>query len=239
MLSRLRIVVGIACLGATASTAQFLREGFVGPGLSDKWSWANEDDCAGVVKDGLALNPQSGCRQSAIGTTKSIYSWVPTGNSRNYQFTIADWKITTNSHVSARLFLVGNDAGPQPEAFSDFNKPNVIMAKLDLFEGAYYWNLYVKTNAASKNADGDEFKRSWLDVGATADGCTFGLSLNRGRARLWWQDAAGVRAEAGETSVPVGAFSKETTFYVGVKNDTGAKFDSSQTVTISKVAITP
>jgi hypothetical protein len=233
------ILVAVGLGLATAGSAQLLRDGFIGNGLDARWAWANEDDCMGWVKDGLVLNPKSGNRQSAVGTSRPVYSWVPGGHTRTFQFTISQWDLVTNSHVSARMFLVGNGGGVQPEAFSDYNKPNVLMAKLDLWEGTYFWNLFVKTNAPSEQTDLDSHKICWVDAGSEAAGCTFGVSFDRDRVKLWWQDADGRKVESGEAVIPTEPFSRDGTFYVGVKNDTGGPFDATRTVTITKVSVTP
>ena len=232
-------ILGFLLVAASPALAEVFKDYFLGTTLDGRWTWACEDECNGRVNSGLVLNAVSGNRQAAIGTVHKAYSWVAAESQRTYQFTVGDWKITTNSHVSARLFLVGNGAGAQPEAFSDFNKPNVLMAKLDLWQGVFYWNLFVKTDSPQANVDDDKFKLTWMNVGIIATGRTFGVTLNRNQARLWWRTEQGKRFESEPVPIPAQAFSDDGTFYIGVKNDTGEPFGPEQTVGISSAAVNP
>ena len=231
--------LAVLLVAAAPVYAEVFKDYFLGATLDGRWAWASEEDCSGWVNNGLVLNPRSGNRQAAVGTVGKGYSWAAEESQRSCHFTIGDWKITTNSHVSARLFLVGNEAGTQPEAFSDFNKPNVLMAKLDLWQGVFYWNLFVKTDSPQVNVDDDKFKVAWMNVGIIATGRTFGVTLTRDRARLWWRTEQGKKFESEPMPVPAQSFREEGTFYIGVKNDTGEEFGPEQTVAISAVAVSP
>ncbi|MFH0954409.1 MAG: hypothetical protein V1873_08780, partial [Verrucomicrobiota bacterium] len=136
----LAVIAAIGLLGSSSAFAQIINDHFRGTHLDDKWAWATEDECAGWVNEGLVLNPKTWYRQAAIGSAGSRYSWVAAGASRTYQFTIGSWQIATNDQVSARIFLVGSEAGVQPAAFSDYDKPNVLMADLDLRRGEFSWS---------------------------------------------------------------------------------------------------
>ena len=232
-------LVVLALLAGRAEAAEIIHDSFMGSSLGTRWAWVNEDACAGAIGDGLVLNPQSPFRQAAVGTAKNAFSWVSAGNQRSYQFTVAEWNIRTNSNVSARLFLVGDEAGAQPDAFSDFNKPNVIMAKLDRWQGVFYFNLFAKEGEPQRNVDEDDRKLSWLTIGESVEGCTFGVTLNRSRAYIWWKSADGKKTAAQDVPIPSASFASETTFYVGAKNDTGDTFGPDQTIRISNAAVTP
>ena len=232
-------VLVFVLVATSPAFSEVFKDYFLGSTLDGRWTWVCEDECGGLLNNGLVLNPKSGNRQAAIGTVSKGYSWVAADNQRTFQFTVGDWKITTNSHVSARLFLVGNEAGTQPEAYSDFNKPNVLMAKLDLWQGVFYWNLFVKTDSPQVNVDDDKFKVTWMNVGIIATGRTFGVTLNRNQARLWWKTEQGKKFEGEPLSISAQAFSDEGTFYVGVKNDAGETFGPEQTVEISSVSVSP
>jgi hypothetical protein len=229
----------ILLIASAPSFADVFKDYFLGTTLDQRWQWACEDECSGRVNNALVLNPKSGNRQAAIGTAHKAYSWVAADSQRTFQFTIGDWAITTNSHVSARMFLVGDGSGAQPEAFSDFNKPNVLMAKLDLWQGVFYWNLFVKTDSPQVNVDDDKFKLTWMNVGIIATGRTFGVTLARNEARLWWRTEQGKKFESEPVTVPAEAFSEDGTFYIGAKNDTGEEFGPEQTVGISRAAVSP
>jgi hypothetical protein len=232
-------VLAVWLAAISPAFAEAFKDYFLGTALDQRWTWVCEDECSGRVNNGLVLNPKSGNRQAVIGTVSKKYSWVAAANQRTCQFTIGDWKITTDSHVSARLFIVGNEAGAQPEAFSDYNKPNVLMAKLDLWQGVFYWNLFVKTDSPQVNVDDDKFKVTWMNVGIIATGRTFGVTLNRDRARLWWKTEQGKKFESESFPIPAHAFSEEGTLYIGVKNNTGETFPPEQTAEISSALFSP
>jgi hypothetical protein len=232
-------ILGILLVAACPAFAEVFKDYFLGTVLDPRWTWVCEDECSGRVNNGLELSPRTGNRQAAIGTVSKGYSWVAAESQRTCQFTIGDWTITTNSHVSVRFFLVGNDAGTQPEAFSDFNKPNVLMAKLDLWQGVFYWNLYVKADSPQANVDDDKFKLTWMNVGIIATGRTFGVTLSRAHASLWWRTEQGKKFESEAVPIPAPAFNDEGTFYIGMKNDTGEAFGPEQAVKISSASVSP
>ncbi len=234
------LLAGLALwLGATGAPAQVLRDPFLGARLAGEWAWANEDECRGWVNNGLVLAPGKPFRQAGVGSTRPAYSWNRAGEARTYQFTIEEWTLQPDSGVSARLFLVGDEAGLQPEAFSDYNKPNVLMAKLDRWQGVFYWNLFVKTGSPKQNADADTFKFCWVDVGPAATGRTFGLTLSRDRARLWWKEREGKKVESTEVEIPSQPFGSAGTFYVAVKNDTSETLGREQYVRFGNVTVGP
>lgn len=237
--ARARALLLVLALAPALAGARLLNDLFPGTRLGEAWAWANEDDCVGAVEGGLSLGPRSPFRQAAIATATNRYSWIAAGNARNYQFTIRSWRLDADSGVSARLFLVGEGHAPQPAAFSDYNAPAVVMAKLERWEGVFFWNLYLKTDRPKSNADDETNKLSWIAVGPAAGGCTFGLRLHRNSARLWWRNARGETTRAEPVILPTDAFSRETTFYVGAKNNTGEPFGDGQFVSFSGVAITP
>ncbi len=214
-----------------------LQEKFLGDSLGMKWVRVNEDNCTLSVDNGLVLNPQSPYRQAAVGTAQNTYLW--SGRPRSYQFTVGAWSIVTNSNISLRFFLVGNDAGMQPDSYSDYNKPNVLMGKLDLYQGVFYWNLFVKTGAEKRAADAEEFKRGYMTVGTAAVGRTFGVTLNRNRARLWWKTAEGKKFESEEIIVPEESFNWEGTLYIAAKNDNGNSLGPAETIKVSGISIAP
>lgn len=238
-MKRAQLLLAAAALLATAGFAATLEDGFAGSTLGPTWAWANEDHCTAYVHNALVLNPQTGYRQAAIGTVRADYSWVAAGAPMSYEFTVGAWNIVTNSHVSARLFLVGNEAGPQPAAFSDYDKPHVLMGKLDRWQGTFYWNLFVKTRSPQANADADSTKLAWLEVGEAVEGCTFGVTLKASTARLWWTARDGKPKAADPVTVPSALFSDGATVYFGVKNDTGEPFGDDDVVRISRVRIGP
>lgn len=239
MLARTLLIGAALCLGGTGAPAQIIRDSFLTGRLAGEWSWANEEDCRGWVNNGLVLNPVSPFRQAAVGTTRPAYSWAGAGNARTYQFAVEEWTLRPESGTSARLFIVGNDAGTQPEPFSDYNKPNVLMAKLDCWKGVFYWNLFVKADAPKQNADADAFKFCWMDVGIVATGRTFGVTLVRDRARLWWKTAENKKFEAAEVEIPSRAFAAGANVYVAVKNDTGETLGREQYVRFGNVTVSP
>lgn len=238
-MKRVLLLLAAAVCAVSTGFSASLDDRFAGTTLGDRWAWMCEDSCRGYVQDGLVLNPQTGFRQAAIGTTKSDYTWVMEAVPITYQFTIEAWNIATNTSVSARLFLVGNDAGDQPVAYSDYDKPNVLMAKLDRFQGSFFWNLYVKNRSPQLNADADSFKLAWMEVGTAVDGWTFGVTLKGTTARMWWTSRDGVRQAGDPVTVPSALFSDGATFYVGVKNDTGGPFGDDEVVRIYNVWIGP
>jgi hypothetical protein len=76
-------------------------------------------------------------------------------------------------------------------------------------------------------------------VGIIATGRTFGVTLSRNQARLWWRTEQGKKFESEPLPIPAQAFSDEGTFYIGVKNDTGEAFGPEQTVEISSASVSP
>jgi hypothetical protein len=237
-MKRVLLLLMVAAV-APAAFAASIDDRFTGTALSPLWAWANEDNCAGYVHNALVLNPQTGNRQAAIGTVGRGYSWVTAGTPMSYQFTVESWNIVTNSFVSARLFLVGNEADRQPVAFSDYDKPHVLMGKLDRWQGTFYWNLFVKTRSPQSNADADSAKLAWLEVGPGVDGYTFGVTLKGSTAHLWWTARDGTQKVADPATVPSALFSDGATVYIGMKNDTGEPFGDDEVVRISNVRIGP
>lgn len=229
----------VVLLAARAASAQFINDHFHGDRLDNRWAWVSEDECTGSVDDALVLNPVAVFRQAAIGTVGGRYTWAAAGNPRTHQFTVGAWQLAVTSDVSVRLFLVGDEAGAQPKAFSDYNQPNVLMGALEVEQGAFTWNLYAKTGIINAQVDQDAYRLARMAVASNVQGCTFGLTLERGQGRLWWQDALGRMANGTNVPVPSYAFKRKAHVYVGAKNDTRDVFSPGQTVSISHVRVGP
>ncbi len=238
------VAAGITLCVGSGLRADIINDDFPGTSLGSRWQWVNEDSCSGRVENSLFLYPITQWRQAAIGSSSSNYSWAANGGEWRYQFTVGDWNVNSDSNVQARLFLTGNGSGSQPDSFSDYNKPNVILGKLEQFDTGFGWELWVKTNAPNQSADewGGQGVRRYAGLWSIpyATNTVFGYTLNGTNVTLWYtQDGSTVSLDTNLASGVVDAFSDGATVYVAAKNNTDGNMTADEYVRISNVTVIP
>ncbi|MFH0952720.1 MAG: choice-of-anchor D domain-containing protein, partial [Verrucomicrobiota bacterium] len=215
--------------------------------LKRNWKWLTEVGTKAHVDNGkLRFFVTNAYSQAAIGSIHGSYSWMQ-GGSWTYQFSAGneEFSIINNPPTEGyqlRLFLVGNNAGPQPDATAEYNAPNVIMMFVTEFSGpADNWgaDLWIKTNSPYQDPNGVG-RRIALDSGdmKMCTNTTWGFTISGTNVTLWMTNAPrGYFSTTGNvTAAEAAYFSTQAFVFVAGKN-VGTTPQVGQQATITNVRV--
>lgn len=230
-------------IGVDNYYASMIDDYFGGVSLKRQWEWESEPGTEGMVSDGLFIYATNANSQSGVG---SIHDFVWNGTvAHTYQMTIES--MFTNDLYHAGMYIGGDDAQLQPEAFSHFNWPNILYMQVRDFDETAGRDWGVKLYLKSDNPWATPYDPAEADlvgaiysVSATdIDDSTFGFTLDGTNVTLYATNTAwSFEHVTNITAAQLANFSTQAHVHVYGRNDNVAPVGGDE-LKISRVLVLP